>query len=156
LDRVLQRAGRFEPLNAVATRSEDGQTLHFKAVNPTDQAVHVELILGESGAGKATLQVVAPGSLHARNTLDARDVVRPESAKVQQQGSTLRFTLPPTVRYSLVGVVLGELSVPAHSRRFRSVAPAARISPSKTAQNSPVNNRVTACSKLSHPSTPAM
>ncbi len=87
--------GETEPLNAAATRSEDGRTLYFKAVNPTDEAVHVELRLGESGAGRATLQVVAPGSLHARNTLDARDVVRPESASVQQQGSTFRFTLPP-------------------------------------------------------------
>ena len=87
--------GETEPLNAVATKSEDGKTLYFKAVNPTNEAVPVALELGARAGGQATLQVVAPGSLDARNTLDARNVVRPESAKVQREGSTLHFTLPP-------------------------------------------------------------
>ena len=51
--------------------------------------------LAGGAAGKATLQLVAPGDLAARNTLEARDVVQPKPAAVQQEGPTLRFTLPP-------------------------------------------------------------
>jgi len=87
--------GRADPLNAVATRSEDGRTLYVKAVNPSDEAVQVEVKLASGVPGKATLQLVAPGDLTARNTLAARDTVQPQSAAVQQVGATLRFTLPP-------------------------------------------------------------
>ncbi|MCU0873785.1 MAG: DUF1080 domain-containing protein [Pirellulaceae bacterium] len=87
--------GETAPLNAVATKSADGKTLYFKAVNPSDEAVPVQLQLAGGAAGKATLQVVAPGDLAARNTLEARDAVQPKPAAVQQNGATLRFTLPP-------------------------------------------------------------
>ncbi|HPD16248.1 MAG TPA: alpha-L-arabinofuranosidase C-terminal domain-containing protein [Planctomycetota bacterium] len=83
------------PLNAVATRSDDGKTLRLKAVNPSDAAVPVTLKVAGASAGKATLQLVAPGALDARNTLEARDAVKPQPGTVQQDGSTLRFTLPP-------------------------------------------------------------
>ena len=87
--------GQTDPLNAVATKSADGKTLYVKAVNPSDEAVPVQLKLANGAAGKATLQVVAPGDLAARNTLEARDAVQPQPAAVQQAGATLRFTLPP-------------------------------------------------------------
>jgi alpha-N-arabinofuranosidase len=87
--------GQTDPLSAVATRSADGKTLLLKAVNPSATAVPVVLKLAGPSAGKATLQVVAPGTLAARNTLEARDVVQPKPGAVQQEGSTLRFTLPP-------------------------------------------------------------
>ena len=87
--------GESAPLNAVATKSADGKTRYVKAVNPSDAPVPVVLKLASGAAGKATLQVVAPGDLNARNTLEARDVVQPKPAAVQQDGATLRFTLPP-------------------------------------------------------------
>ena len=87
--------GQTDPLNAVATMSADGNTLRLKAVNPSDVAVPVVLKLAGPPIGKAMLQVVAPGTLDARNTLEARDVVHPEPGAVHQEGSTLRFTLPP-------------------------------------------------------------
>ena len=87
--------GETASLNAVATRSADGKTLCFKAVNTSDAAVPVALGLPDGVVGKAKLQVVAPGELNARNTLAARDVVQPKSADVRQEGGTLRFTLPP-------------------------------------------------------------
>jgi alpha-N-arabinofuranosidase len=87
--------GQTGPLNAVATKSEDGKTLYVKAVNPSDQAVQVQLTLAHGVPGKASLQLVAPGDLAARNTLDARDVVQPQLAAVQQDGSAVRFMLPP-------------------------------------------------------------
>jgi alpha-N-arabinofuranosidase len=93
-DRVALE-GEMGPLNAVATRSADGKTLYVKAVNPSDATVPVVLKLAGDAAGQATLQLIAPGELSARNTLDARDTVRPQPAAVKQEGSTLRFTLPP-------------------------------------------------------------
>jgi alpha-L-arabinofuranosidase len=69
--------GPTEPLNAVASRSEDGKTLYVKAVNPAAEAVRVQLTLNNVAPGKASLQLVAPGDLAARNTLEARDTVRP-------------------------------------------------------------------------------
>jgi alpha-N-arabinofuranosidase len=87
--------GPAKPLNAVATKSEDGKTLYVKAVNPADEAVRVQLTLNNDTPGKTSLQLVAPGDLAARNTLEARDAVRPQPAVVQQDGGTLRFTLPP-------------------------------------------------------------
>jgi alpha-N-arabinofuranosidase len=97
--------GESAPLNAVATKSADGKTLYFKAVNPSDAAVPVVLKLAGGAAGKATLQVVAPGDLHARNTLEASDVVQPKAAAVQQEGAALRFTLPP--------ISCGVIAIPA-------------------------------------------
>jgi len=55
--------------------------------------VHLQIAGG--APGKASLKLVAPGDLSARNTLQARSAVRPEAAAVQRQGAALRFTLPP-------------------------------------------------------------
>ncbi|MFO0927235.1 MAG: alpha-L-arabinofuranosidase C-terminal domain-containing protein [Gemmataceae bacterium] len=87
--------GEGNPLNAVASRSTDGKAVVFKAVNPSKTAVEVVLKVAGGVRGKATFQVVAPGKLTARNSLEARNAVRPQPAAVQQDGSTLRFTLPP-------------------------------------------------------------
>jgi len=87
--------GRADPLSAVATRCADGKTLCVKAVNPSDEAVGVHLQIAGGAPGKASLKLVAPGDLSARNTLQARSAVRPEAAAVQRQGAALRFTLPP-------------------------------------------------------------
>ncbi len=87
--------GALDPLNAVATMSEDGKTLLVKAVNPSDAEVPVVLKLADRTVQDASLQLVAPGSLAARNTLEARDVVQPKTGAVQHDGSALRFSLPP-------------------------------------------------------------
>jgi len=88
--------GETGPLNAVATRAGDGRTVTWKAVNPTDEAVPVELTLGgRFDVAEATMQCVAPGSLAARNTLEAPHAVRPAPAKVTVDGRTVRLTLPP-------------------------------------------------------------
>ncbi len=88
--------GDLKPLNAVATKSEDGKTLYFKVVNPSQQAVSVELtIAGEVTIQRAHMQFVAPSDLFARNTLDEPDRIRPEQKQVSWEGKTLRFALPP-------------------------------------------------------------
>lgn len=87
--------GDTAPLNAVATRSADGKTIVFKAVNPSRQPVSVALKLPKGISGKAKFLVVAPGELSARNTLAARNSVQPTPAEVRQDGATLRLEMPP-------------------------------------------------------------
>ncbi|MCH5373462.1 MAG: DUF1080 domain-containing protein, partial [Planctomycetes bacterium] len=67
----VEMSGDVGPLNAVATRSEDGRTVYWKAVNPSDASVTVTIALPEKVAlpGKSTVQLVAPGDLQARNSL---------------------------------------------------------------------------------------
>jgi enterochelin esterase-like enzyme/alpha-L-arabinofuranosidase/type 1 glutamine amidotransferase len=92
-------------LNQVATKSADGKSLHYKAVNCADQPVPVELHVKEAfPVGKASLLVVAPGSLQARNSLDHPDAVKPQPAETFVDGQRVRFTLPP---YSAAVATIG-------------------------------------------------
>jgi alpha-N-arabinofuranosidase len=88
--------GDPQKYNLVATRSKDGQTVVLKAVNPTAEATNVEVDLTGAFTPKtASLQVVAPGSLRARNTLAAPKAVRVEAGAAQLAGQRVRFELPP-------------------------------------------------------------
>ncbi len=103
---LISMEGETKPLNAVATKSEDGKRLYFKAVNPTKQHVEVDLTVeGINAVKSASMQMIAPGDLFVRNTLEEPNRVKPEPAKVQVEGRKLRFSFPP---YS-VGVVAIEL-----------------------------------------------
>jgi alpha-L-arabinofuranosidase/DUF1680 family protein len=82
-------------LNLLATRAEDGRTITIKAVNPTERAVHVKADVNASVINTASMRIVAPGRLQARNTLDAPDAVTPEPGDVAIEGHIVRFTLPP-------------------------------------------------------------
>ncbi len=87
--------GETGELNVVATKSEDGKMIYLKAVNPTKEAVAVTLTLDRGKIGEASVHLVAPGDLSARNTLDDRDAVSPKSAAVTTEGQALRFVFPP-------------------------------------------------------------
>jgi len=81
--------------NVVATRAEDGRTVVVKAINPNAEERNVEVDLhGEFTPKTASMQVVAPGSLRARNTLEAPTAVRVETGMVQLTGQRVRFELP--------------------------------------------------------------
>ncbi len=86
--------GDAGPLNAVATRSEDGKTLVFKAVNPTDDSLTVNLKVSSGSVENASMQLVAPGDLASRNSLDIPNAVRPAAGVVERDDRSLRFTLP--------------------------------------------------------------
>jgi len=82
-------------LNAIATKSADGSKIYFKVVNPTDQDVAVKLVISDSfDAESASLQLIAPDSLYARNTLENPDAVRAEDCYVSLNGQIIRFTMP--------------------------------------------------------------
>ena len=92
----VEVTGGSDKLNVIATKSEDGRTLYVKCVNPRPAAAEVSLSLPEGlKPATATMQVVAPGSLQARNTLARPDTVRAEPGKVQTDAGTARFDLPP-------------------------------------------------------------
>lgn len=96
--------GKPGRLDTVATRSADGKTLYLKAVNPADEPCRVALRLARGTIRTASMQVVAPGELAARNSLDAPQRVRPQPGAVEQQGQTVRFVLPP---FSCAAVKIG-------------------------------------------------
>ncbi|MCA9186875.1 MAG: DUF1080 domain-containing protein, partial [Planctomycetales bacterium] len=82
--------------NIVATRSEDGELVVLKAVNPRDRATTVEVELNGNFAPKtASMQIVAPGALEARNTLADPRTVTPQAGVVRLEGKKLIFELPP-------------------------------------------------------------
>ena len=92
----IAAAGNDAPLSAIATKSADGRSLFYKAVNPTDQPVAAVLTVADSfPVARAGMEVVAPGSLDARNTLDNPRAVRPQPGVAAAAGQTVRFTLPP-------------------------------------------------------------
>ena len=91
----VKLGGDCRGLNALATKSADGRAMYFKAVNPTPEPVTVELNIKPGfSVGKAELQLVAPDSLDAQNTLDTPHAVQPVVGVVEHSGPTLRFTLP--------------------------------------------------------------
>jgi alpha-N-arabinofuranosidase len=83
------------PLNVVATKSGNGREIYLKAVNPSDADLEVELSIEENfELKKAGMQLVAPGSLRARNTLEKPDAVQPRIGRVELKGQKVRFALP--------------------------------------------------------------
>jgi len=91
----LQTGGDARGLHGVATKSADGNTLYYKVVNPGKQPVPVVLTVKNGFRVRgAAMQLVAPDSPEARNTLDEPHKIRPVPAEVQIDGQRIRFTLP--------------------------------------------------------------
>ncbi|HPS01948.1 MAG TPA: alpha-L-arabinofuranosidase C-terminal domain-containing protein, partial [Candidatus Sumerlaeota bacterium] len=67
---------------------------YLKAVNPTDKPIVVALKVEGAAPAKATMQIVAPGSLQARNTLEKPDAVKAAEGKVTLEGGVARFEMP--------------------------------------------------------------
>jgi len=99
---LIQVTGDSGPLNSVATKSKDGKKLYYKVVNPGREMVSVELIIkGMLPITSAEMQLITTDSLSARNTLDESNRIHPVPAKVNINGESISFILPP---YS-VGVI---------------------------------------------------
>jgi alpha-N-arabinofuranosidase len=93
--KFLPLDGDLQGCNIVATRSEDGDIVVVKAVNPKDRGIRVEVELtGDFSPKTASMQFVAPGSLRARNTLKEPTAVKVESGVVTLTGQRLVFDLP--------------------------------------------------------------
>jgi alpha-N-arabinofuranosidase len=91
----IEITGGTDQLNVVATRSQDGKTLYVKCVNPRPTAADVALSLTDGvKPASAVMQIVAPGSLNARNTVANPHAVRAEPADVQVDAGTIHFGMP--------------------------------------------------------------
>jgi len=101
---LLEVGGNPGGLSASATRSADGETIYLKLVNPGDGEVAVEIALrGDFPLLAASMQLVAPDSLDARNTLDRPNAVQAAEGKVERAGMGVRLRLP---RWSVAVVTL--------------------------------------------------
>jgi len=101
----IQLDGDTGPLNAVVTKSADGKTLYLKIVNPSEEPVPVRLTLKEGfRVGKASMQIVSPDSVTARNSLDEPTKIRLNPHQVRTEGGSIAFTMP---RWSAGVVTVG-------------------------------------------------
>jgi len=93
---LLSVDGPDRPLNFVATRSADKQTVYLKVVNPTDTAVQAAVRLdGDMIPGTAAMQLIAPGGETVRNSLEQPDNIKPKPADVILEDQTVKFKMPP-------------------------------------------------------------
>ncbi len=85
----------IKALNVIATKSQDGKSVYVKAVNPSDKEVEVSLSIDKDYQVKnASMKIVAPGTLAARNTLEEPAAVRPVEGDVEISGQEIKFNLP--------------------------------------------------------------
>ncbi len=99
---LLETTGDASGLNVAATKSADGKTLVLKVVNPTDKPQDAKFTLtGNFKPAKASLKLVAPDDLMAKNSFEHKDAVKVIDGKVEQSGQSIGISLP---RWS-VGVI---------------------------------------------------
>ena len=92
---LLTVDGPDRPLNFVATRSTDKQTVFLKVVNPTDTIVEAAVRLdGDLMPKTAILKLVAPGGETVKNSLKEPDNIKVVAATATVEGRTVRFTMP--------------------------------------------------------------
>ncbi len=88
--------GDTKTLNVIATKSQDGKNVYFKAVNPSNEEVQVSLSIDQDYQVKnASMKIIAPGKLAARNSLEEPDAVRPVEGDVEINDQEVQFNLPP-------------------------------------------------------------
>jgi hypothetical protein len=121
----VQLTGDLAGLSAVATRSPDADRVVLKLVNPTDDPVSVRIACqGGFIPAEAKLQLVAPDSLDARNTLDQPAAVRVVNGQIERDGAAVRFALP---RLSVGVIDLARPAAPKPPLVVDSPAHTARI-----------------------------
>jgi len=98
----VEAANTDEGLNLIATKTDSGDQIILKAVNLTTEPLDVATTLdGTFKPARATMQLVSPGNLQARNTMLAKDIIKPVDAAATVSGNAVKFTLPP---YSVAAV----------------------------------------------------
>lgn len=99
---LLAVDGPEKPLNLTATRTEDRQTVYLKLVNPEPIPAEATFQLqGTFTPAAASMQLIAPGSETAKNSMENTQAIAPQAVPIATSGKTVAVTLPP---YS-VGVV---------------------------------------------------
>lgn len=73
-----------------------GKTLTITAVNPSTDAPRVARILTHGAVPRSAIgTVLSADDIHAHNTFEQQDVVKPKGASVDVRGTELHFTFPP-------------------------------------------------------------
>jgi alpha-N-arabinofuranosidase len=87
--------GEGTVLSAVATEADDKRTVVLKLVNPGKTAMVVTATLdGAFVPGSAAVQMVAPGSESARNTMQDPGAIRVMEGTAAVEGQRVRVELP--------------------------------------------------------------
>jgi alpha-N-arabinofuranosidase len=93
---LLAVDGPEKPLNLTATRSQDGNTVYLKLVNPEQMPVNADFALdGSFTPSQASMQLIAPGGETVKNTMDHPDQIKPVPAEVTRSGQRITVALPP-------------------------------------------------------------
>ena len=93
---LLAVDGPKHPLNLVASRTADNQTVFIKIVNPTATARDVVVLFdGDLIPKTATMQLVAPGGETVKNTLEEPDNIKVVAATANVNDQTVTFLMPP-------------------------------------------------------------
>jgi len=93
---LLAVDGPDRPVNFVATRSADMQTVFLKAVNPTDTTVNAVIRLdGDFAPRTVTMQLIAPGGETVKNSLEQPDNIKVVAGTAVVEDRTIRFAMPP-------------------------------------------------------------
>jgi alpha-N-arabinofuranosidase len=91
---LLAVEGTDRPLSVVATKTDDSRTVFLKVVNPEAEPHEAVFTLQDFAAGSVTMQVIAPGTETAKNTMDKPEVLNPKDAPVTREGNKVRVTMP--------------------------------------------------------------
>ncbi|TWT84879.1 Intracellular exo-alpha-(1-_5)-L-arabinofuranosidase [Planctomycetes bacterium CA13] len=91
----LALAGDLNGSNIVATKGDDGQNVYLKAVNPTEfeKTITIELE-GDFEPKSASMLLVAPGGLDARNSFEQPSAVKPNTLSAEVKGEVVTFSMP--------------------------------------------------------------
>jgi alpha-L-arabinofuranosidase len=93
---LLAVDGPDRPLNFVATRSDDKKTVFLKAVNPTRTTVEAVVRFdGDLAPKTATMQLIVPGGVTVKNTLEQPGNIKVVLATATVENGTVKFTMPP-------------------------------------------------------------
>jgi len=90
----LKLEGPEQPLNSVATLSEDGKTLYLKSVNATKQVVTIRLTISTAFAKAQSELLVVSGLENDRNILDEPTKLAPRPQPVAREAGVIYFTMP--------------------------------------------------------------
>jgi alpha-N-arabinofuranosidase len=92
----IKLEGPEQPLNSVATLSEDGRTLYLKSVNPTKQAVTINLAVPAAFARAKPELLVVSGQENDRNSLTEPNKLGPQTQQVTAPAAgVFQCTMPP-------------------------------------------------------------
>jgi hypothetical protein len=109
---LLKVEGSGDGVSIDAAKTADGKRIVVKLVNASDSARDTAVELSGFAAATASLQMLAPDSLNARNTMEHPDMIRPVAGKVVLEGSTARVSLPRW-SVSVLEITSGGISGPA-------------------------------------------